>query len=96
MLPTVEFLGLRGPRDETIATTVVTFGVELDLVTHDLRKFAFMLSGPNGYVLEQVLSPIVLETSDWHAELAGLAKRSITSAHARHYRGFAQPTRSAR
>ncbi|MBI5853610.1 MAG: nucleotidyltransferase domain-containing protein [Planctomycetes bacterium] len=94
VLPTVEFLGLHGPRDETIATTVLEDGVELDLVTHDLRKFVRMLSGPNGYVLEQVLSPIVLATSDWHAELAGLARRSITSGHARHYRGFARNQRA--
>jgi predicted nucleotidyltransferase len=38
--------------------------IELDLVTHDVRKFIKLLLRPNGYVLEQLLSPIIVHTSN--------------------------------
>ena len=37
-------------------------GVEMDLVTHDLRKFVRLMLKRNGYVLEQLLSPLVVHT----------------------------------
>ncbi len=58
-------------------------GVEMDLFTHDL------LLRRNGYVLEQVLSPIVVRTTGVHAELVALAPDCLTRHHAHHYRGFA-------
>jgi predicted nucleotidyltransferase len=65
-------------------------GLELDLVTHDLLKFARLMLRRNGYVLEQLLSPLVVHTGAVHAELAALAPGVITSHHAHHYRGFAR------
>jgi predicted nucleotidyltransferase len=44
----------------------------------------------NGYVLEQLLSPLVVHTSEPHRELAALIPGVLTSHHAHHYRGFAQ------
>ncbi|MFI9387789.1 DNA polymerase beta superfamily protein [Kutzneria sp. NPDC052558] len=89
LLPTDEVVGLRhGP--ETLERMWQRDGVELDLVTHDLLKFARLLLRPNGYVLEQLLSPLVVSTSDAHAELAGLAPGCVTRRHAHHYRGFAR------
>ncbi|CAM5712287.1 nucleotidyltransferase domain-containing protein [Streptomyces violaceorubidus] len=38
-------------------------GVEMDLVTHDLRKFVRLMLRRNGYVLEQLLSPLVVHTT---------------------------------
>src|SRR4051794_29723406 len=68
VLPAVEVLGLRtGP--ETLQHTGVRDGVELDVVSHDLLKFARLLTGRNGYVLEQLLSPLVVVTTGVHAEL---------------------------
>ncbi len=64
-------------------------GVEMDLVTHDLRKFVRLMLRRNGYVLEQLLSPLVVHTSDAHRELAALAPGVLTAHHAHHYRGFA-------
>jgi hypothetical protein len=64
-------------------------GVEVDLVTHDLAKFARLLLRPNGYVLEQLLSPLVVHTTQVHAELADLVPGLLTSHHADHYQGFA-------
>lgn len=65
-------------------------GTEMDLVTHDLRKFVRLMLKPNGYVLEQLLSPLVVHTSGPHMELVALAPAVLTRDHARHYGGFAR------
>lgn len=43
----------------------------------------------NGYVLEQLLSPLVVFTTPEHEELKALAPACITKHHAHHYLGFA-------
>ncbi|GIE28135.1 nucleotidyltransferase [Actinoplanes italicus] len=87
ILPAHEVVGLRtGP--ETIQDTGVRDGVELDVVSHDLRKFAKLFNSRNGYVLEQLMSPLVVVTSPLHEQLKALAPRMITSGHAHHYLGF--------
>ncbi|MER6425954.1 nucleotidyltransferase domain-containing protein [Streptomyces sp. NPDC001137] len=88
LLPTADLLGLWEP-DETRSRMWDRDGVELDLVTHDLRKFVRLMLRRNGYVLEQLLSPLVVHTTDPHRELAALAPGVLTSHHAHHYRGFA-------
>lgn len=88
LLPAADLVGLREP-EETRSKTWVRYGVEMDLVTHDLRKFARLMLRRNGYVLEQLLSPLVAHTGDTHRELAALAPGVLTSHHAHHYRGFA-------
>jgi predicted nucleotidyltransferase len=88
LLPAAEVVGLRtGP--ETVQTDGWRDGVELDVVSHDLLKFARLLTGRNGYVLEQLLSPLVVATSPVHAELIALAPALTTRHHAHHYLGFA-------
>ncbi|WP_093840466.1 nucleotidyltransferase domain-containing protein [Streptomyces aidingensis] len=88
LLPLRELVGLT-EAPETVTRSWTHDGTELDLVTHDLRKFAGLLLRPNGYVLEQLLSPLVAHTSPVHTELSALAPRLFTRNHARHYRGFA-------
>jgi predicted nucleotidyltransferase len=88
LLPAAELLGLREP-EETRSRAWVRFGVELDLVTHDLRKFVRLMLRRNGYVLEQLLSPLVVHSTEAHRELASLVPGVLTSHHAHHYRGFA-------
>ncbi|MFF5860926.1 DNA polymerase beta superfamily protein [Streptomyces sp. NPDC012751] len=88
LLPAADLVGLREP-EETRSRTWVRYGVELDLVTHDVRKFARLMLRRNGYVLEQLLSPLVVHTSEAHRELTALAPAVLTSHHAHHYRGFA-------
>jgi hypothetical protein len=39
-------------------------------------------------VLEQLLSPLIVETTDWHAELNALAPGLMTRRLYYHYRGF--------
>lgn len=59
-------------------------------MTHDVRKFFKLLLRPNGYVLEQLLSPIVVLTTSEHSELKQLAPSCITRHHFHHYLGFAE------
>jgi predicted nucleotidyltransferase len=87
ILPAHEVVGLHtGP--DTIQRSGDRDGVELDVVSHDLRKFAKLFNSRNGYVLEQLMSPLVVVTSPLHDALRALAPRMITSGHAHHYLGF--------
>lgn len=88
LLQVADLVGLREP-EETRSRVWWRDGVEMDLVTHDLRKFVRLMLRRNGYVLEQLLSPLVVHTTDAHRELADLAPGVLTSHHAHHYRGFA-------
>lgn len=88
LLPASAVLGLE-VRDETVEVEEVRDGLEIDYVTHDLRKFVLMMLRRNGYVLEQLYSPLVVRTSPLHAELKRLGAGCITRHHAHHYRGFA-------
>ncbi|MBL8876584.1 MAG: nucleotidyltransferase domain-containing protein [Phycisphaerae bacterium] len=89
ILPACEVLSLHEPKD-TVQSEGIVEGVEIDLVTHDLEKFLRLMLKKNGYVLEQLLSPLVVRTSPEHAELIELAPRCITKHHAFHYLGFAE------
>lgn len=75
---------------ETVEKSGIHDGLEIDLVTHDARKFFGLLLKKNGYVLEQVLSPLVVHTTPEHAELKVIAQDCITRHHAHHYLGFAE------
>ncbi|MFB7181678.1 DNA polymerase beta superfamily protein [Streptomyces sp. NPDC056257] len=88
LLPAQALLGLREP-EETRTRMWDRDDVEMDLVTHDLRKFVRLMLNRNGYVLEQLLSPLVVHTTPAHEELIALAPGVLTSHHAHHYRGFA-------
>ncbi|MHB1559925.1 MAG: nucleotidyltransferase domain-containing protein [Isosphaeraceae bacterium] len=89
VLPLREVVGLdAGP--ETVETSANEDGFELDLVTHDARKFFGLLLKKNGYVLEQLHSPLVVHTTPEHEELKGIARGCVTRHHAHHYFGFAE------
>ncbi|WP_224361595.1 nucleotidyltransferase domain-containing protein [Hyalangium versicolor] len=89
VLPAREVVGLdTGP--DTVEQSTLHEGLEMDLVTHDVTKFFNLLLRRNGYVLEQLYSPLVLRTSPEHQELKALANGCITRHHAHHYLGFAE------
>ena len=73
---------------ETIERKCDLAGTEVELVSHDLGKYLRLLVKNNGYVLEQIFSPIVVLGHDFLEELRPLAKRCITRHHYHHYRGF--------
>ncbi len=89
VLPVREVIGLDAGR-ETIEVAEVREGLEIDLVTHDARKFFALLLKKNGYVLEQLFSPLVIHTTPAHAELKAIARNCITRHHSHHYFGFAE------
>ncbi|MFO0847343.1 MAG: nucleotidyltransferase domain-containing protein [Gemmataceae bacterium] len=87
VLPVREVVGL-DPGRETVEVSADD-GLELDLVTHDVRKFFGLLLQKNGYVLEQLHSPLVVHTTPEHAELRAVARGCVTRHHSHHYLGFA-------
>lgn len=87
ILPARDVLGLGRTRD-TIELSTQRDGRQIDLVTHDARKFFLMLLKRNGYVLEQLYSPLIVHTTPQHAELKQIARACITRHHAHHYLGF--------
>ena len=89
ILPLEKVVGL-DIRDETVEDSRVIEGLEMDIVSHDARKFFGLLLKKNGYVLEQLCSPLVVQTTPEHSELKAIAKGCITKHHAHHYFGFAE------
>jgi uncharacterized protein len=89
ILPVKEVVGLDVGR-ETIEVAEFRGELELDLVTHDVKKFFAMLLKKNGYVLEQLYSPLIVHTTPEHEELKVIARQCITCYHVYHYLGFAQ------
>jgi hypothetical protein len=91
MLSAREMLGLHPPT-ETITIEDKTT-IDLDWVAHDIRKFARLMTNHNGYVLEQLFSPLVVLSTPAHQELLELGKGCVTKPMVRHYQGFARGRR---
>ena len=89
ILPLQAVIGLNSAQD-TIERSQLQSGLQLDLVTHDIKKFFGLLLKKNGYVLEQLYSPLVVHTTPAHADLKHIAQGCITRFHSHHYLGFAQ------
>lgn len=88
ILPVKELIGLDSPI-ETIESSYLKDGIELDLVTHDAKKFFLMMLQRNGYVLEQLYSPLIVVGTEEHDELKEIGKKCVTRNHCHHYLGFA-------
>ena len=89
LLPNDKLLGLE-VTDETLIHESIIGGLEVDLVTHDARKFFRLVLKKNGYVLEQIFSPLVVYAMQGKFDtLRNIAQRCITRNHAHHYKGFA-------
>lgn len=91
LLPAEALVGLRPP-EETI-TIVDQTRCDLDWVAHDLLKFCRMLVNHNGYVLEQLFSPLVVTSTPIFEELRELGRGCVTRPTVRHYQGFARGRR---
>jgi predicted nucleotidyltransferase len=89
VLPVRDVVGLDAGR-ETIEVSTDRGGLEIDLVTHDIKKFFALMLKKNGYVLEQLFSPLVVRSSPEYEELKQIGRNCITRYHAYHYLGFAQ------
>jgi uncharacterized protein len=95
ILPLTEVIGLNTGK-ETIEVSELQTDFELDLVTHDIKKFFTLMLKRNGYVLEQLFSPLIVQTTGEHEELMAIASHKdsasqcITRHHSHHYLGFAK------
>lgn len=89
LLPLRDVVGLEAG-EETVEKSGIHDGLEIDLVTHDAKKFFGLMLRKNGYVLEQLLSPLIVFTTPEHEELKAIAPACITKHHAHHYFGFAE------
>lgn len=86
-LPLRDVVGLDLP-NQTIEVDGDYEGVEVDLVSHDVGKYLGLLVKNNGYILEQVFSPLIVCGNAFLDELRPLAQRCVTRHHYHHYRGF--------
>src|SRR5688500_1619698 len=95
LLPLPNVLGLE-IRDETVEHSPVIEGLEMDIVSHDVKRFFGLLLKKNGYVLEQLFSPLIVHTTPEHAELKEITVSGpdhtgvVTRHHSHHYFGFAE------
>jgi predicted nucleotidyltransferase len=89
ILPTKEVVGLYLVQ-ETIELSAIKMDMQIDLVTHDIKKFFTLLLKRNGYVLEQLYSPLIVKTTPEHKLLKEIAAKCITRHHHYHYLGFAK------
>ncbi|CAN5680146.1 nucleotidyltransferase domain-containing protein [soil metagenome] len=87
IVPAQQMLAL-DPPGETVEVMDKAAPIEIDLVTHDARKFFTLLLKNNGYVLEQVCSPLVVYAAPEFARLRALAPRCITRNHKHHFLHF--------
>jgi predicted nucleotidyltransferase len=76
------------PFEETITIMRDEDGLELDWVAHDVHKFVRLMPRRNGYVLEQLFSPLVVIGGPWLEELRALGEGCIIRHLYHHYRGF--------
>ena len=89
IVPLDEYVSLRPLRETVECAKYFEDGYEDEIVTHDVLKYFRLLLKNNGYVLEQIFSPMEIE--HWHPwldELRAIAKTCITSNHHLHYAGF--------
>lgn len=89
VLPLKMVLGLDA-RHETVEDSRIIEGLEMDIVSHDVKKFFGLLLKKNGYVLEQLYSPLIVQATPEHEELKEIVKGCITRHHSHHYFGFVQ------
>lgn len=69
--------------------------LEMDIVSHDVRKFFGLLLKKNGYVLEQLFSPLIVHTTPEHEELKAICSSGRESAHSSHAVGQSRLTSAA-
>jgi predicted nucleotidyltransferase len=76
VLPARDVVGLY-PGRETIESEGIREGLEIDLVTHDVKKVFGLMLKKNGYVLEQLFSPLIVHATPEHDELREIGTRCV-------------------
>src|SRR6266849_6814864 len=93
VLPLEKVVGL-DVRNETIKDSRVIEGLEMDIVSHDVRKFFGLLLKKNGYVLEQLFSPLIVHTTPEHAELKEICRAKLRPRSSRGNEAHSSPSQS--
>jgi predicted nucleotidyltransferase len=83
VLPLEKVIGLE-VKDETVECSQVIDGLDMDIVSHDVKKFFGLLLKKNGYVLEQLFSPLIVQTTPEHEELKGMCNPRQSDASKGH------------
>ena len=76
ILPIRDLIGLDEPR-LTLERMALVDGVEVDLVSHDLKKYVTLLIRQNGNYLEQLFSPLLVVDTPQAEELRQLEVRPV-------------------
>jgi predicted nucleotidyltransferase len=87
LAPLRDIVGIDHPAP-TVEPRAIVGGIEVEMVSHEFGKYLRLLLKNNGYVLEQIFSPLVVVGDAFLATLRPLARRCITRHHYHHYRGF--------
>jgi uncharacterized protein len=87
LAPLRDLVGIDHPA-QTVEPKAVVGGIEVEMVSHEVGKYLHLLLKNNGYVLEQIFSPLIILGEDFLTALRPLARRCITRHHYFHYRGF--------
>jgi predicted nucleotidyltransferase len=87
LAPLRALVGLRQPT-ETVEPKGDFAGREVEAVSHEVGKYLRLACKHNGYVLEQIFSPLVAHGADFLACLRPIAAKCVTRWCYNHYRGF--------
>ena len=87
LAPLRALVGLKQPT-ETVEPQGEFEGREVEAVSHEAGKYLRLACKHNGYVLEQIFSPLVAHGADFLARLRPLAAKCVTKHCYNHYRGF--------
>lgn len=87
MAPLRQILSMRGS-PETHEIVDKESLPEFDFVAHEVAKYFRMLLKNNGYVLEQVFSPLIAYATPEFNELRDIARRCICRQHRHHFFHF--------
>jgi predicted nucleotidyltransferase len=87
LMPLKAALSIAAQR-ETVEYSGIEEGREIDFVSHDAAKFFRLMLKKNGYVMEQIFSPLVVIGGPDLEELRVIARGCLTRHIHHHYRGF--------
>jgi predicted nucleotidyltransferase len=79
ILPLEKVIGLE-VHDETVEDSRIIDGLEMDIVSHDVKKFFGLLLKKNGYFLEQLYSPLIVRSSPEHEALKAICNPRQTGS----------------
>jgi uncharacterized protein len=89
VLPLDKVVGLYAEQ-ETVQVHSQLGGHDVDLVTHDVKRYFELLLKQNPDVLEEIYSPLVHHQGSYFEELREIASLCITKQYGKSYRAYAQ------